>query len=86
MTASLESIRGSIAGALRDMNLKPPALLTPELGFNKDLGVDSLGRAELIARLERKFRIEVSDGDYQRLTTVGETENYIQQRLSAGDA
>jgi acyl carrier protein len=83
---SLEAIRDIIAGALRDMNLNPPSLLTPELGFNKDLGVDSLGRAELIARLERAFRIEVSDGDYQHLTTVGETENYIQRRLSAADA
>lgn len=81
MAHTRESIDDVLANALQDMKVNATTPLDITLTFNKDLGIDSLGRAELIARLERHFRIQVSDKDYARLTTVGETVDYIHSRL-----
>ncbi|RKH51066.1 phosphopantetheine-binding protein [Corallococcus llansteffanensis] len=50
--------------------------ITPELSLRKDLGIDSLGVAAFVFRLEDAFGIEIGDLvlaiDVARLDTVGD--------------
>lgn len=55
--------------------------ITRETSFNEDLGADSLDLVELIMSLEDEFELEVLDDDVDKITTVGEAENYIKNRL-----
>ena len=51
--------------------------VTSELSIIDDLGADSLDTVELVMDLERKFRIEISDEDAEKLRTVQDIIDYI---------
>ncbi|MCX6824538.1 MAG: acyl carrier protein [candidate division SR1 bacterium] len=53
--------------------------LTPEANFSNDLGADSLDIAELIMEFEKEFNIAITDSDAEKLNTVGEAIDYIEQ-------
>ncbi|HEV8377129.1 MAG TPA: acyl carrier protein [Candidatus Polarisedimenticolia bacterium] len=52
--------------------------VTPEASFVNDLGADSLDTVELVMALEEAFKIEISDEDAEKITTVGEAIKYIE--------
>jgi len=52
--------------------------VTPEASFVNDLGADSLDTVELVMALEEAFKIEISDEDAEKITTVGEAVKYIE--------
>jgi acyl carrier protein len=54
-----------------------PAKVTREARFREDLEADSLDIVELIMALEDKMSIEISDEDAQKITTVGQAVDYI---------
>ena len=57
--------------------------ITAESSFVDDLGADSLDMAELSMIVEEKFGIEIQGLDWERLTTVGSSIEYLQERLSS---
>ncbi len=50
--------------------------------FIDDLGADSLDTVELVMALEEEFGAEIPDEDAEKLTTVGEAINYIEEKAS----
>lgn len=48
-----------------------------EASFKDDLGADSLDVVELVMELEDEFDIEISDEDAEKISTVGDAVNYI---------
>lgn len=51
--------------------------VTPEAKFVEDLGADSLDTVELVMALEEKFQIEIPDEDAEKIVSVGDAINYI---------
>ena len=60
-----------------------PDKVTPDARFREDLEADSLDLVELIMEFEEKFGETVSDEDAQKLQTVGQVVEYVEQRMSA---
>ena len=56
--------------------------ITMDSRFREDLEADSLDLVELIMSIEEEFGGEISDEDAQKITTVGEAVNYIDQRMT----
>ena len=54
----------------------------PEASFVDDLNADSLDLVELIMSLEEEFATEISDEDAERIRTVGDAVEYIDERTS----
>jgi acyl carrier protein len=52
----------------------------PEASFVDDLNADSLDLVELIMSLEEEFGTEISDEDAERIRTVGDAAEYIDER------
>ncbi|APH05288.1 acyl carrier protein [Bacillus weihaiensis] len=48
-----------------------------ESSFKDDLGADSLDVVELVMELEDEFDMEISDEDAEKIGTVGDAVNYI---------
>ena len=48
-----------------------------EAHFVDDLGADSLDVVELVMALEEEFKLEISDEDAEKLTTVKQAIDYI---------
>ena len=55
--------------------------VVPSASFVEDLNADSLDLVELIMSLEEEFGLQISDEDAEKITTVGEAEDYIEEHL-----
>jgi len=56
--------------------------VTPEASFVDDLNADSLDLVELIMSLEEEFGTEISDEDAEKIRTVQDAADYIDERSS----
>jgi acyl carrier protein len=55
------------------------AEVTPTASFVDDLGADSLDTVELVMAFEEAFAIEIPDEDAEKIRTVKDTIEYIEQ-------
>ena len=55
--------------------------VVPSASFVEDLNADSLDLVELIMSLEEEFKIQISDEDAEKITTVQEAQDYIEEHL-----
>ena len=54
--------------------------VTADASFVDDLGADSLDTVELVMALEEEFEIEIPDEDAEKITTVHQAIEYINER------
>ena len=60
-----------------------PEQVIPEASFIDDLGADSLDTVELVMALEEEFDIEIPDEDAEKIGTVGQAIEYIEQHTQS---
>lgn len=53
----------------------------PEASFVEDLNADSLDLVELIMSLEEEFGMEISDEEAEKIKSVGDAMEYIEERV-----
>lgn len=57
------------------------AQVIPEASFQDDLNADSLDLVDLIMSLEEHFNLEISDEEAEKIRTVQDAVEYIEERL-----
>ena len=55
--------------------------VTPEASFIDDLGADSLDIVELVMAMEEEFDVEIPDDDAEKIQTIQDAINYIEERV-----
>jgi acyl carrier protein len=55
--------------------------VTPQASFVEDLNADSLDLVELIMSLEEEFNLEISDEDAEKIHSVSDALEYVQEHL-----
>lgn len=58
-----------------------PDEIKPDASFIDDLGADSLDIVELVMLIEREFDIEIPDEDAEKISTVQDAIDYINDHL-----
>ncbi len=53
-----------------------------DASFTEDLNADSLDLVEMIMSLEEKFHVQISDEDAEKITTVGEAVDFIDEHTN----
>lgn len=76
---SKEEIFNKIADILADHFEIKPDQITDKLNFTQDLDADSIDFVEFVLDLESEFGAEISDADAEKLKTVGDVVNYINE-------
>ena len=54
----------------------------PEASFANDLGADSLDTVELVMALEEEFGIEIPDEAAEKIATVQDAVNFIEEKAA----
>jgi acyl carrier protein len=78
-------------GGCMSVNPKLRAIIIDQLGvemsrikleasFLDDLGADSLDIVELVMAVEEEFDVEIPDEEAEKLKTVGDVSQYLQER------
>ncbi len=55
--------------------------LTADASFIEDLGADSLDIVELVMEFEKEFNIDIPDEDAEKLRTVGDAMQDLNQKV-----
>jgi acyl carrier protein len=76
-----ESVKVKIKGIIAEQLGIDEEEVVNEASFVDDLGADSLDLVELIMALEEEFGQEISDEDAEKILTVQESIDYINERL-----
>jgi acyl carrier protein len=75
-----------IFGKVKDLVSKQLSIdekeITSDASFIEDLGADSLDTVELIMSLEEEFDIEIPDEEAEKIKTVQNVVDYIQNHLN----
>ena len=58
-----------------------PEEVVPGASFVEDLGADSLDLVELIMAIEEEFGVEVPDEEAEKIRTVQDAIDYIQEHM-----
>lgn len=82
MAAANEAIFNELKEIIVEQLAVDPEEVTLEASFVEDLNADSLDLVELIMEIEEKFGVEVPDDDAEKIVTVADAVNYIQELRS----
>ena len=77
MTLLAEDIIARVNTAIAEEFELDPAALTPEKRLIEDLGLDSLDSVDLIAALERAFKVKCPESEARALRTVGDIHQFV---------
>ena len=57
--------------------------ITPTASIVDDLGADSLDVVEIVMALEEEFDVEIPDEDAEKITTVSQIIEYVEEKAKA---
>ena len=77
----MENVYESVIGIVVEELGVDPEEVTPEASFIDDLGADSLDVVELVMAFENEFDIEIPDEDAEKIKTVQDAVDYIEENL-----
>ena len=74
------SVEEKVVGIVSEQLGVPKEEVTRESNFVDDLKADSLDVVELVMEFEDEFEETIPDDDYEKIRTVGDAINYIEER------
>ncbi|MCU0651957.1 MAG: acyl carrier protein [Candidatus Omnitrophica bacterium] len=69
----MQNIEEEIKNLIAEIIEKDPGQVTPEAKFFEDLGVDSMMALEILAAIEKKYKISIPEEKLAQLTTLAQT-------------
>ena len=81
--AAEKSIEQRVKAIITEQLGVNPDQVTPDAKFIEDLGADSLDTVELVMEFEEEFEITIPDEEAEKIQTVGQAIDYIEQHAHA---
>lgn len=74
------SVEEKVIGIVSEQLGVPKEEVARESSFVDDLKADSLDVVELVMEFEDEFEVTIPDDDYEKIKTVGDAIDYIEER------
>ncbi len=81
-TMSPEAVRSAVNAALAKEFELDPARLVPEADLVKDLELDSLDSVDLIAAMEKTFKVKCPEKEARALRTMGDIYGFVERLMN----
>ena len=78
----MPDIDTEIKNLIAEIIEKDPSEINPDARFAEDLGVDSMMALEILAGIEKKYKITIPEEKLVSLTTLNETVTVAKQYLA----
>ena len=78
----MSSVPEKVINIIADQLAVSKDQITPETDIANDLGADSLDIAELMIAFEEEFDISITEGQDEKISTVGQVIQYVESRLN----
>ncbi|HXZ18721.1 MAG TPA: AMP-binding protein, partial [Candidatus Acidoferrales bacterium] len=82
--AAAPSVAGPLAELVARVTGRTPQALAPGATLDRDLGLNSLERVELISAIEDRYQTELSDASISEATTVADLGHLLEQKPAEG--
>ena len=82
MSMSKEDILAKLKPIIAEQLGVDESEVKEDASFTEDLNADSLDLVELIMSLEEQFKLQISDEDAEKITTVKDAVEYIDNKVS----
>lgn len=82
----LESLESEIRNIIAEIIEKKPEEIGPEAKFVEDLGVDSMMALEIMAAIEKKYKIAIPEEKLPQLATLKDTVAIAREYLAVKGA
>ena len=79
---SPEEIKAQVNAALAKEFEIEPARLVPEADLMKDLELDSLDSVDLIAAMEKTFKVKCPEQEARKLRTIGDIHAFVEKLMA----
>ncbi|MDD5595397.1 MAG: acyl carrier protein [Candidatus Omnitrophica bacterium] len=79
-----QQLENEIRNLIAEIIEKKPEEVTPDAKFFEDLGVDSMMALEIMAAIEKKYKIAIPEEKLSQLTTLRETIRVAKEYLASG--
>jgi acyl carrier protein len=80
MPEATESLKEDIRALIAEIAEKDEI---PDDTHFKDLGIDSMMGVEIVAAIERQYRIKIDDAELQEVTTLNKSFELVRTKLAA---
>lgn len=77
----MEAIEARVKAIIVDKLGVDESEVTPNASFTNDLGADSLDTVELIMELEKEFGMSIPDDQAEKISTVKDAIDYIENNV-----
>lgn len=77
-SSSIETELKSLISEIAEVDI---AKINEDTSLTKDLGVDSMRALELLAALEKKYKIEISEEELPQLDRLGSVVSLVKEHL-----
>lgn len=72
-----DEVADRVLSVIKDFPKVDPSKVTPDVHFQKDLGLDSLDNVELVMALEEEFKLEIPDLEADKIDSTNLAIEYI---------
>ncbi|KAF2291986.1 hypothetical protein GH714_000040 [Hevea brasiliensis] len=74
---SKEQVIGRVLDVVKSFPKVDPSRVTPDVHFQKDLGLDSLDNVEIIMAIEEEFKLEIPDKEAVKIDSCNLAIEYV---------
>jgi acyl carrier protein len=76
-----EAIKNEVKTIISDIGEIPHEELTEDATFTDDLGVDSMMALEMVAAIEKKYKISIEEEKIPTIRSLGDIYKILQEKL-----
>lgn len=77
----MQDLENEIRGLIAQIAEKDPSEITPDAKFYEELGLDSMMALEILAAIEKKYKIAIPEEKMAQLRTLRETVEVAKEYL-----
>jgi len=85
-TYTADQIRAEIKRLIANVTEREPEEISDSAHFMDELGVDSLMAMEVMIAVDKKFKIDIPEEEFNKATNVNESVAMVEKWIAARDA